>query len=1315
MAVDIDSLQIEIEATSSDAAQKIDQLANSLSNLKSVAKGGAGLTAVTNQLNKLKNALSGVNGSVGALSSLSNTMKNIQGNATGTSSALGAVAKTARDAKIDYSSLSDEVKEAASQFAALPTKVQASANAISRAKMAMDGLSGSKASASLEDAKKSLDDLKKSATEANSVFGRLKSAINGNQSGAQAIGNAYAALPKQIRQAISANAAMEASNNKTARSFGVLGTGISSTAARFGVYYLAFKQIANVVSGWIKSANDYIENVNLFQVSMGEFYDEAFAYAQLVSDRMGIDPSEWMRSQGVFMSMANGFGLAREQAYALSEGLTELSYDLSSLYNEDVEQSVLRLQSALSGEIEPIRRLGISISQATLQEYALAHGIDESVASMTEQEKALLRSLVLMEGASRIGAIGDFAKTLESPANAMRILNQQIVQLGRALGTVLLPIIVQIIPWVQAFVSLLTDAIRALATLVGFTMPEWDASDWADGITGGATDAEDAIGGASDAAKELKKALLGIDELTILEPTSSGGAGGGGVGSSWASDLEIPDIWDKDAISQIQKQSDELKGKLEEILYDYVIPIGTAFAAWKIATGLLTGIEKLRTMLAGLKGASLVFNIGVKAIGLAGFLADLNEFMRYLEDFRKNGATFQNVAGMISEFVGMVGDALILLGNLKVGGALKVVQGIGEIIVAIKDISENGINWSNALTAVRGLTNIAIGVGLFTGNLKLAGASLAIQGFTVIIREIAENWDAIKQGDWSGVDKVTLVVGALEVLGGLAVALDAFSKIKAISSAGKAATTVETVATATEAVNTSVSGKLSPSLSSLAKNLGLGVAIIAEVSAAAVIIVGAIAILGYELEQVGIAWEPVIDNGATVAAGVGLGTAAIAAIGLATYGLGTLGATAAINIGIGTAILLELGIATGLFVVEIWAIGTGLDEIGQAWQPVLNNGETIASGIALGTSLLVGIGVATAALGAATVASVGLLPVAIGLGTAILVELAAAFVAFTESLIEVADELGDRLSPSLDDLNEKLPGLESDMADFTDYMTGLADEISSYTGSMGSITWDSIVGGFQKLFAGDPIADLADDVDGIYTDTITLNEKLELANPELEKAIELLTDYNSLMSELKLLTEAGGEIQLAKDMFVNLKEVGKQLVTGLSDGIKENSQLASNEMTNLGNNMIASLNNSLEANKYKVRNSLANLFTGVNIKLPHFSISGSFNLEAKKTPKINVSWYASGGFPDYGEMFIAREDGPELVGRIGNRTAVANNDQIVEGIASANDGVINAIYAMAQRIVTAIEENGGDIYVEADGTATQNRRNRMYGKTLQYI
>lgn len=1257
MAVDIDSLQIEIEATSSDAASKIEQLATALTNLKSAAKGGAGLTTTTKQLQALSNAAKLINGTdlnsqkIQQFASAMNSLSTIQ-KASGLNSTINALKKlpeisTALD-KADLGKFAQQMNQVASAMRPLATEMQK-------------------------------------------------------------VANGFSAFPIRIQKIIQSNSALTASNNKTAKSFGVLGTGISSAQAKFGVYLIAFRQLASVMSDWVKESNDYVENLNLFTVAMGDYAAEAKAYAEEVQAAMGIDPSEWMRNQGVFMQMAAGFGVATDSAALMSKNLTQLGYDISSFYNIGIEEAMEKLQSGLAGEIEPLRRLGYAIDVASLEQVALNHGITESVNAMSQAEKSQLRYIAIMEQSTN--AMGDLSRTIQTPANAMRILNQQITQLSRALGNLLIPMLQQIIPWVQAFVEVITEAIQALAVLFGFELPTIDYSGL-DGVSVGASEAEDAIGGATDAAKKMKRELLGIDELTILEPNAASGSGVGVGGSGGDLGLELPEY---NFLNGLTSQTNELKSVLEDILYNYVIPIGTAFAAWKIATGLLTGIEKLTALLAGLKGASLVFDIGFKAVGLSAFLADLNEFMRYLEDFRKNGPTFQNVVGMISQFVGMIGDALILLGNLKVGGALKVLQGIGEIIVAIKDISENGVNWNNALTAVRGLTNIAIGIGVFTGNIKLAAWGVAIQGFTVIVREIATNWEAIKEGDWSGVDKATLIIGALEVLGGIAVAFDVFSKIKGATSIANAAGTVTSMSTALATVNTTVTSSLSPTITSLAKNIGVAVGIIAEVSAAAIIIVGAIYVLGEELNAVGEAWKPVIDNGETVATAVFLGVDVLAGVGIATYALGSLGATAALNIGIGTAILLELGIATAAFVIEIWAIGKALTEIGTAWQPVLDNGETVASGIALGTALLVGVGVVTAALGVATVASVGLLPVAIGLGTAILVELAAAFVAFTESLIDVADELGNKLSPSLDDLNDKLPGLESDMADFTDYMTGLADEISSYTGSMGSITWDSIVNGFQKLFAGNPISDLADDVDGIYTDTITLNEKLELANPELEKAIELLTDYNSLMSELKLLTEAGGEIQLAKDMFVNLKEVGKQLVTGLSDGIKENSRLASNEMTNLGNDMITSLNNSLEANKYKVRNSLANLFTGVNIKLPHFSISGSFDIEQKTVPKINVSWYASGGFPDYGEMFIAREDGPELVGRIGNRTAVANNDQIVAGIASANDGVINAIYAMAQRIVTAIEENGGDIYVESDGTATQNRRNRMYGKTLQYI
>lgn len=1259
MAVDIDSLQIEIEATSSDAASKIEQLATALTNLKSAAKGGAGLTTTTKQLQALSNAAKLINGTnldsqkIQQFASAMNSLSTIQ-KASGLNSTINALKKlpeisTALD-KADLGKFAQQMNQVASAMRPLATEMQK-------------------------------------------------------------VANGFSAFPIRIQKIIQSNSALTASNNKTAKSFGVLGTGISSAQAKFGVYLIAFRQIASVMSNWVKESNDYVENLNLFTVAMGDYAEEAKAYAEEIQAAMGIDPSEWMRNQGVFMQMASGFGVATDSAALMSKNLTQLGYDISSFYNIGIEEAMEKLQSGLAGEIEPLRRLGYAIDVASLEQVALNHGITESVNAMSQAEKSQLRYIAIMEQSTN--AMGDLSRTIQTPANAMRILNQQITQLSRALGNLLIPLLQQIIPWVQAFVEVITEAIQALAVLFGFELPTIDYSGL-DGVSVGASEAEDAIGGATDAAKKMKRELLGIDELTILEPNTSAGAGGaGGVGGAGGDlGLELPDY---DFLGGLTDQTNELKEAVKDLLYNYVIPAGTAFAAWKVATGLLQSIERIKSALAGLKGASLLLNVEFKALGLTMFLADLNEFMRYLNDFRANGATFQNVAGMISEFAGMVGDAAIVLGGIKLGGALKVVQGIGEIVIAIKDISENGVNWSNALTAIRGLTNIAIGIGAFTGNLKLAAWGVAIQGFTTIIREISENWEAIKQGDWSGVDKAALIIGALEVLGGIAVAFDVFSKIKGATSIANAAGTVTSMSTALATVNTTVTSSLSPTLTSLAKNIGVAVGIIAEVAAAAIIIVGAIYVLGEELNAVGEAWQPVIDNGETVATAVLLGVDILAGVGIATYALGSLGATAALNIGIGTVILLELGIATAAFVIEIWAIGKALTEIGTAWQPVLDNGETVASGIALGTALLVGVGVVTAALGVATVASVGLLPVAIGIGTALLVELAVAFVAFTDSIIDVADEISGRLAPSLSKLNAKLPKLEKDTEDFTDYMSQLADEISSYTDSMGSITWSSIVSGLQKIFAGNPIADLADDVNGIYTDTTTLNGKLELANPELEKAIELLTDYNSFMSDLKLLTEEGGEIQLAKDMFVNLKEVGKQLVTGLSEGIDETAHLASKSMNDMGISMINSLNSSLESNKYKVRNSLANLFTGVNIKLPHFSITGSFNLEAKQVPKVNVSWYANGGFPDYGEMFIAREDGPELVGRIGNRTAVANNDQIVQGIASANDGVINAIYAMAQRIVTAIEENGGDIYVEADGTATQNRRNRMYGKTLQYI
>ena len=563
MAVDIDSLQIEIEATSSDAASKIDQLATALTNLKSAAKGGAGLTTTTKQLQALSNAAKLINGTnlnsqkIQQFASAMNSLSTIQ-KASGLNSTINALKKlpdisTALD-KADLGKFAQQMNQVASAMRPLATEMQK-------------------------------------------------------------VANGFSAFPIRIQKIIQSNSALTASNNKTAKSFGVLGTGISSAQAKFGVYLIAFRQIASVMSDWVKESNDYVENLNLFTVAMGDYAAEAKVYAEEVQAAMGIDPSEWMRNQGVFMQMAAGFGVATDSAALMSKNLTQLGYDISSFYNIGIEEAMEKLQSGLAGEIEPLRRLGYAIDVASLEQVALNHGITESVNAMSQAEKSQLRYIAIMEQSTN--AMGDLSRTIQTPANAMRILNQQITQLSRALGNLLIPLLQQIIPWVQAFVEVITEAIQALAVLFGFELPTIDYSGL-DGVSVGASEAEDAIGGATDAAKKMKRELLGIDELTILEPNAAGGTGGsGGVGGA-GGDLGL-DLPEYDFLGGLTDQANELKDTVKDLLYNYIIPVGTALAAWKILDllqnlGVATALVKdLKKAVAGGIVAYLEFQLALGA------------------------------------------------------------------------------------------------------------------------------------------------------------------------------------------------------------------------------------------------------------------------------------------------------------------------------------------------------------------------------------------------------------------------------------------------------------------------------------------------------------------------------------------------------------------------------------------------------------------------------------------------------------------------------------------------------------------------------
>lgn len=1118
----------------------------------------------------------------------------------------------------------------------------------------------------------------------------------------QKVSAGFSSFPSRIQQVIASSE--QYNNAMRGATANTNGWNRAIKGIRAGTIALAFRKIAQFLGRSTRSASEYLEDMNLFTVSMEEYAEEAYQYAQQVSEIMGIDPAEWMRNQGVFNTIITGFGVASDKAALMSKNLTQLGYDIASFYNISFEDSMQKVQSGIAGELEPLRRIGYDLSVARLQQEAYNLGITKSVSAMTQAEKAQLRYYTMMTQVTQVQ--GDMARTLEQPTNMIRVLQAQFEQAARAIGNLFIPVLTKLLPFLIAVADALRQIIAAIAALfnVEIQTPAWGTA------VSGSAGVADNLSAAAGSAKELTKYLAGFDELNVLPSQNQGGgsAGVGGGGGDLGIDLpeynflegavtEQIDAWKKKIEPVVKWVEEHLTGILEA-----AVSIGSAIAAWKIAKSMLTGIETLEGLVSHLKSVS----IGFKIVGLAGFIDAMNRFTKWAKDFANNGPTLDNIVGMVTSFAGMIGYALTLLGHTKLGGALILVDGLGQIFLALRDISQNGVNMDNVLDAVHGLGNVLTAVGALTGNPILTGGGFTLSGVTTIIKELSENWDAIKQGDWSGVDFGLLAIGAIEAIGGILIAI---GKIKGITDKIGGAKEITQASTTLQGTADAIGGStggLNGSLKNVAQNLGWGIVIVAEVSAAAIIAVGAIWALGEELGKVGEAWQPVIENAGTVAIAIGVGAGLIAAVGLAAYGLGTLGGAAALNIGVGTAILLELGIATGLFVVEIWAIGKVLDEIEQAWQPVLDNGETIATAIGIGTGLLVGIGVVTAALGTATVASAGLLPAAIGVGTGILAELAAAFVLFTESLVDVADEINDNLAPTMSKLNPKLPKLKNNMEDFSEYMTDLAAEISSYSKSMGRITWSSIVNSFRKLFSDDPIGTLAGDVNGIYNDTVSLNTKLNLANPELTLAVTLMTSYVDLMSQLQTLSEDGsGAGTLAYDVFTNLKTVGENLVVGLTDGINAKMPTFKQKMEEFKSSIASTFASAATSACTSIQQIVDKLQ-----KIPS-TISTSVNVKQANTAN-HVKAYASGGFADQGQLFIAREAGPEMVGTIGNRAAVANNDQIVEAI---KEGVYEAVYA-------AVNNSRGDgnqsIHVYLDGkelAAGMNRRNRMYGAAIANV
>lgn len=324
-------------------------------------------------------------------------------------------------------------------------------------------------------------------------------------------------------------------------------TKVAGVITSLNVLKNVLQRVANIFAGFIETSNNYIEDMNLANTSLGEYAEEAQAYANQVNEILTIDTGSWMRNQGIFMSMAAGMGVATSKAYTMSQGFTQLGYDLASFFNLDTEEAFQKLQSGLSGEIEPLRRLGFDLTEARLSQEALNLGIEKSVSDMTQAEKAMLRYNAILNQVT--WSQGDMAKTISSPANMLRVFSDNITQASRAIGNIFLPMLQAILPVAIAVSRVVATLANMLADLTGgnqIAAIEYGSGDSGTSSIEAAGDAAEETGNqASDAAdkvKELKRQLMGFDEINMFTSSSSNSGSGSGSSGSGSGDSGTSDI-----------------------------------------------------------------------------------------------------------------------------------------------------------------------------------------------------------------------------------------------------------------------------------------------------------------------------------------------------------------------------------------------------------------------------------------------------------------------------------------------------------------------------------------------------------------------------------------------------------------------------------------------------------------------------------------------------------------------------------------------------------------------------------------------------
>lgn len=1078
---------------------------------------------------------------------------------------------------------------------------------------------------------------------------------------------------------------------------------------------------------------------------------------------LGMNPQQLLQYQAQYAQMASSMGTTSEQALKLSEVMTKLGADLASVKNIGFEDAWRDLTSGMVGMSRTVDKYGANIRTANMQQKLMELGINANVSALSQADKALLRTIIILD-ATRYGW-ADLAETLNTPANQFRMLANNVKLLGQMIGNILLPVVAKILPYLNAFVIALQRLFTWLAKVLGIDLsglmannatPDNSAmSDMLDEAEGFG----DALDKDTDKAKKLKKQLQGFDALNNLTSKDDSTGALDGIGElSGLLDGAFNDAVDEylkawaDAFSKLENKAKDIADKISNFFIHLFAPIRRAWAkvgdevveSWKRA---FSEIGKLVNSfmisfwrVLGESKTQVIFeNIFLIIANIGKLIGNLAERFRIAWDENLNGykilkAIRDIIYTIVDGFKGMSDDIVAWSEEIdfapilsKFGEFLNASNGvIGSLMNIMRDFLNTVLLPLAKWTIEKGLPDLLQVFIDFKYKVDWEKLESNLHKLFESLKPFAQK---IGEGLILFIERISNALANWVNNGGFEKFLEKLEKFMDGTTAEDVADFLEHLAKAIIALK-------------IATTVTKGLSFFFNTFDGVFKLSKGIWNLGKGIKALSI--KPLVKLSEVVASFSG-GASGIKGVFDA---LKFAGNTSNFSTILGAGTWTEIGATAGLWIGSSILTAIGGFKLGKKIGELITGDKDLYDSFSW-----FGEG---GFFDSAKYFFIEMIPEAVG---GMVEKVSGAFTTFKEIISTAFDNMKEKISTTFSNVRQTI----------SDVWTGIGEWFTTYVTEPIAQAWQNLKDSrLAQIFEGLGILFRAGWIEAKEWMTTTVIEPIQVAWTNVVTWFDenVFTPFSNAWGKLSEsvmaifgflgdkisgtwssfsgwfvgnvitpIVEGWGKFKdKVSEIAIGAWETLKNVWTSAGDWFKEN---VADRIVNAFTTVKTSIENAFTTtweflkNGFKgtfnfiigiIQNCINSLIGGLNKFFEFFNqavskasqITGDKWSGIKPIGKITLAKYATGGFPEAGQLFLAREAGAEMVGSMNGKTTVANNDQIVEGIASgvysANQEQ-NALLIEQNNLLRAILEKDTGISDSALFRSVQNSANSYYKMT----